>query len=116
PLFRRTEAACWSGRNPYFFRGKGGEGIGGPHAGLGMIWPMSIILRAMTSDDDAVIRTCLKILKVTHAGTGFMHESFAADDYNRYTRPWFGWANSLFGELMLDLVQRKPALMAHDIG
>ena len=115
-LFRRTEAACWSGRNPYFFRGKGGEGIGGPHAGLGMIWPMSIILRALTSDDDGVIRTCLRILKVTHAGTGFMHESFAADDYNRFTRPWFGWANSLFGELMVDLVQRKPALMAHDVG
>lgn len=115
-LFRRTEAACWSGRNPYFFRGKRGEGIGGPHAGLGMIWPMSLTLRALSSDDDDVIRTCLKILKVTHAGTGFMHESFAADDDGKYTRPWFCWANSLFGEMIVDLVKRKPALMAHDIG
>jgi len=45
-----------------------------------------------------------------------MHESFAADDDGKYTRPWFGWANSLFGELMVDLVHRKPGLMAHDIG
>lgn len=115
PLFRRTEAACWSNRNPYFFRGKRAEGIGGPHAGLGMIWPMSLILRAMSSDDDGVIRACLQILKVTHAGTGFMHESFQADDDTKYTRPWFGWANSLFGELMVDLVRRKPALMAQNI-
>lgn len=110
-LFRRTEARCWSAANPYFFRGRAGEGIGGPHVGLGMIWPMSLIVRAMSSDDDATIRRCLDILKTTHAGTGFMHEAFGADDPSHFTRPWFAWANSLFGEMIVDLAQRKPHLL-----
>ncbi|TCP96754.1 hypothetical protein C8J46_108132 [Sphingomonas sp. PP-F2F-A104-K0414] len=111
-LFRRTEARCWSAANPYFFQGKAGEGIGGPHVGLGMIWPMSLIVRAMGSDDDATIQRCLDILKTTHAGTGVMHEAFGADDPSHFTRPWFAWANSLFGEMIVNLVKRKPGLLA----
>ncbi|SDA24636.1 hypothetical protein SAMN03159340_01764 [Sphingomonas sp. NFR15] len=112
PLYRRTRALAWSARNPYFFTGAAADGIGGPHKGLGMIWPMSIIARAMTSDDDREIRQCLTWLKTTHAGTGFMHESFDRDDPTRYSRPWFAWANGLFGELILDLERRRPALLA----
>ena len=89
-----------------------GTGIGGPHIGLDMIWPMSIITHAMNSDDDAVIRQCLAWLKTTHGGTGFMHESFHRDDPGKFTRSWFAWANGLFGELILDLERRKPALLA----
>lgn len=111
PLFRRTAAAAWSERNPYFFRGRAAEGIGGPHAGLRMIWPMAIIMRALNSDDDGVIRQCLRWLKASHAGTGFMHEAFDQDDPANFTRHWFAWANGLFGELMIDLARRKPALL-----
>jgi meiotically up-regulated gene 157 (Mug157) protein len=112
PLFRRTAALAWSDRNPYFFTGTAARGIGGPHIGLDMIWPMSIITHAMNSDDDAVIRQCLAWLKTTHGGTGFMHESFDKDDPGKFTRNWFAWANGLFGELILDLERRKPALLA----
>ncbi|MES3083172.1 glycoside hydrolase family 125 protein [Sphingomonas faeni] len=112
PLFRRTAALAWSDRNPYFFTGSAARGIGGPHIGLDMIWPMSIITHAMNSDDDAVIRQCLAWLKTTHGGTGFMHESFNKDDPAKFTRSWFAWANGLFGELILDLERRKPALLA----
>lgn len=115
PLWRRTQAMAWSSHNPYFFRGKAGEGIGGPHVGLGMIWPMSIIMHAMNSDNDAVIRHCLMMLKGTDAGTGFMHEAFQADEPLRYTRSWFAWANGLFGEMIVDLVRRKPAIMAQSL-
>ena len=41
--------------NPYFFKGKVGEGVGGPHIGNKYIWPMSIIMRALTSNDDKEI-------------------------------------------------------------
>lgn len=111
PLYQRTAAAAWSERNPYFFKGTVAEGIGGPHAGLRMIWPMSIIMHALNSDDDATIRQCLRHLKASHGGTGFIHEAFDQDDAATYTRHWFAWANGLFGELMLDLARRKPGLL-----
>jgi uncharacterized protein len=116
PLYRHTRERAWSEDNPYFFRGTAAQGIGGPHVGLRMIWPMSIMIRALTSDDDAQIRECLLWLKKTHAGTGFMHEAFDQDDPSHFTRPWFAWANSLFGELILDLAARKPALLRHALG
>ena len=40
------------------------------------------------------------MLQKTHAGTGFMHESFHKDDPKKFTRSWFAWANTLFGELL----------------
>lgn len=111
PVYRATRARCLSTDNPYFFAGAAAAGVGGPHVGLKMIWPMAIMVRAFTSDDDAEIRRCLTWLKTTHAGTGFMHEAFDQDDPARFTRAWFAWANSLFGELILDLHARKPALL-----
>ncbi len=110
-LFARTRAFALSPANPYFFQGSAGEGIGGPHAGLDSIWPMSILFRAFSSRDDREIFTCLRTLRNTTAGTHFMHESFLKDDPTRYTRSWFAWANTLFGELVLELARNKPALL-----
>ncbi len=112
PLFRRTEALCWSSRNPYFFKGAAAAGIGGPHAGLGMIWPMSLIIRALSSDSPTEIRAILRTLKATHAGSGFIHESFQQDDPRHFSRAWFAWANGLFGELILDVARRYPAVLS----
>ncbi len=109
--YRRTRAQAWSARNPYFFSGRAANGIGGPHQGLRMIWPMSITMRALTSDSDAEITQCLRWLKTTHAGTGFMHEAFDQDDPAKYTRRWFAWANSLFGELIVTLAAHRPHLL-----
>lgn len=111
PIFLRTRDLAWSERNPYFSRGRAAEGVGSPHSGLGTIWPMSIMQYALASDDDARIRQCLQWLKATDAGTGFMHESFDQDDPARFTRDWFAWANTLFGELIVELAQRKPHLL-----
>ena len=110
-LYQATRAAVWSDANPYFFKGTTAEGIGGPHIGLDMIWPMSLIMRALTSDDEVEISASLATLKATTADTGFMHESFHKDDPSQFTRPWFAWANTLFGELVLDIVRRKSKLM-----
>lgn len=79
--------------NPWFFRGSVGEGVGGPHVGTGHIWPMAIMMRALTSTDDAEIIQCLTILKNTTGGTLFMHESFDRNNafYPHYTRQWFSW-------------------------
>ena len=115
PLFRRTADLAWSERNPYFFKGTAAEGIGGPHIGLDMIWPMSIITRAMNADDDATILQCLRWLKGTHGGTGFMHESFHKDDPTDFTRSWFAWANALFGQLVVEVADKRPALLARSL-
>ncbi|MBN2485987.1 MAG: glycoside hydrolase family 125 protein [Bacteroidales bacterium] len=104
PIYQNTRKFVWSTDNPYFFKGKAGEGIGGPHIGYDMVWPMSIMMKAFTSTDDKEIKFCIKMLMDTDAGTGFMHESFHKDDPANFTREWFAWQNSLFGELILKLV------------
>jgi meiotically up-regulated gene 157 (Mug157) protein len=104
PVYLNTRRFVWSTDNPYFFRGPAGEGIGGPHTGYNMIWPMSIMMKAFTATDDAEISACLRQLMRTDAGTGFMHESFSKDDAAVFTRPWFAWQNTLFGELILTLI------------
>lgn len=107
PIYQNTRKFVWSEDNPYFFKGKAGEGIGGPHVShvsLNMIWPMSIMMRAFTSQDDQEIKECIQMLVNTDANTGFMHESFHKDDANKFTREWFAWQNTLFGELILKLV------------
>ena len=104
PVYRNTRRLVWSEDNPYFQRGKAGEGIGGPHIGTHVIWPMSIMMRAFTSTDDDEIRWCIRTLLSTDAGKGFIHESFDRDDASVYTRDWFAWQNTLFGELIVKLV------------
>ena len=64
---------------------------------------------AMANDPEVL--ACLRSLKATHAGTGFMHESFDQDDPKRFTRKWFAWANTLFGELILRVRAERPHLL-----
>lgn len=103
PIYQNTRNFVWSEDNPYFFKGKDGEGIGGPHVGYDMAWPMSIMMKAFTSQDDAEIKACIEMLMKTDADTGFMHESFNVNDHYDFSRPWFAWQNTLFGELILKL-------------
>jgi uncharacterized protein len=111
PVYQNTRKLLLSLNNPFFFKGKAGEGVGGPHAGKDMIWPLGIIIRGLTSKNDEEIRSCVRILKNSHAGTGFMHESFNKDDAANYTRKWFAWANTLFGEFLWETYKRKPYLL-----
>ncbi len=110
-LYARTRQFVWSKRNPWFFQGTAGEGIGGPHVGAGYIWPMSQIMFALTSTSDEEIRRMLGLLKASSAGSGFMHESYWKDDPKKFTREWFAWANTLFGELVGRLAATKPGLL-----
>lgn len=101
PIYQNTRRFVWSDSNPYFFKGKAGEGIGGPHIGYGMAWPMSIMMKAFTSTDPEEVDECISMLLSTDNGTGFIHESFDVNDPSHFTRPWFAWQNTLFGELIL---------------
>jgi hypothetical protein len=45
-----------------------------------------------------------------------MHESFSKDDAANFTRPWFAWANTLFGELVVRLAAERPRVLASSLG
>jgi meiotically up-regulated gene 157 (Mug157) protein len=110
-IYRRTRTYLMSDSNPWYLRGKAAEGAGSPHTGKESIWPMGIILRALTSHDEQEVFTCLHMLKATHAGTGFMHESFNKDNPENFSRKWFAWANTLFGELILKVDHEFPEIL-----
>jgi meiotically up-regulated gene 157 (Mug157) protein len=112
PVYLNTRRLVLSESNPFFFKGSAGEGIGGPHVGQDMIWPMAIIMKGLTSNSDAEIKNCIQLLQKTHGDTGFMHESFHKDDPKKFTRKWFAWANTLFGEFLWKTYKEKPSLLA----
>lgn len=111
PIYQNTRKLVLSSEDPFFFKGKYAEGVGSPHTGMNMIWHMGITMRALTSDDDDEIINAVKTLIATHAGTGFMHESFNKDDPKNFTRKWFAWANTMFGELILHLHSNKKYIL-----
>lgn len=110
-IYKNTRNFLFSKNNPYYFEGKAGNGIGGPHAGLGKIWHLAVIMRGLTSTNENEIIECIKLLKSSHANTGFMHESFDKDDAAKFTRSWFAWANTLFGEFILVVQKNHPHLL-----
>ena len=110
-VYRNTRRLILSNDNPFYFSGRAAKGIGSPHTGIYLIWPIALTMQAHTSLSDEEIRQCLKTLQTTHAGTGFMHESFHKDDPSKFTRKWFAWANTLFGELILKLYNQTPHLL-----
>ncbi len=111
-IYRNTRQLVLSGANPFYCKGKAADGPGGPHVGMDMIWPLGLIVQGLTSIDDKEIRHCLDTLRRTHAGTGFMHEAFHKDDPKKFTRSWFAWANTIFGELVLKVHKERPQLLA----
>ncbi len=111
-IYQHTRHLVLSDANPYYFQGKVADGPGGPHVGMNMIWPVGLIVQGLTSTNDQEIRECLITLQKTHARTGFMHEAFNKDDPNKFTRPWFAWANTIFGELVLKTFNHNPALLS----
>ena len=107
PIYVATRKLILSKANPFFAQGKELAGMTSPHTGtVDHVWPMATIMQALTSTDGEEIQQCLQILKKSHAGTYFIHESVNVDDPKKYTRPWFCWANSLFGELILKIYDR----------
>lgn len=54
------------------------------------------------------------MIRNSDADKGLMHESYDKDNPFIYSRAWFAWANTLFGELVLKLHdERKLGLLKH---
>ncbi|KAL2165262.1 hypothetical protein VTH06DRAFT_559 [Thermothelomyces fergusii] len=111
-VYQNTRRFVLSTANPYFAKGPALSAVGGPHLGPGKGWPMAAIVAGLTAFEDlagfatarerdaAVAEQLFAVLNST-AGTGVVHETVNAWDERQWTRAWFGWANGLFGELIL---------------
>jgi uncharacterized protein len=40
-----------------------------------------------------------------------MHEAFHKDDDKKFTRKWFAWANTIFGEFLWNVLTTRPSLL-----
>lgn len=105
PIYQRTRKFVLSESNPYYHKGEFAKGVGSPHTPKGYIWPIALCVQAMTSDDLDEIAGIVDTLMHTHAGCECMHESFDPDAPEKFTREWFAWANSMFGELIFRLYE-----------
>jgi meiotically up-regulated gene 157 (Mug157) protein len=111
PLYISTRNRILSGKNPYYFKGQLGDGLGSAHTERKYIWPLFTIMRAITSSDDIEIAQCIHMLVKSAEGTGYIHESFHIDDASKFTRSWFAWANSFFGYMINHVIETKPYLL-----
>lgn len=111
-VYQNTRKLILSNWNSFYAKGNVACGVTSPHVGVcNQFWPMATIMQALTSSDEKEIGECLKILKDTHADTFFMHESVHVDNPHHYTRPWFSWVNSMFGELILKIHKENPEIL-----
>ncbi|MCL1892980.1 MAG: glycoside hydrolase family 125 protein [Holophagaceae bacterium] len=110
-LYLATRRFVLSADNPYFAEGKIARGISSPHADAHRIWHLALIAQGITSTDKAEVAQVLQTLSTTHADTYFMHEAFDKDDPKDFTRKWFAWANTFFGEFILHVYENWPELL-----
>ena len=115
-LFANTKKRILSRKNPYYFSANVNgiliDGLGSSHTKRNNLWPLFTIMRIITSEDDTEISSSLQLLIDSAKSTGYMHESFNINKFNDYTRSWFAWANSFFGYIINDLIdRRKPYLI-----
>lgn len=100
-IYRNTRKFVLSEANPWYFKGKALSGIGSPHTPGRYVWPISLMMQGITSDDGAEINALVRMLAETTGGTGYMHESVNVDNDKDFSRPWFAWANSLFAYFLI---------------
>lgn len=112
-LYKRTRAFILSKDNPYYSEGQYAKGIGSPHTPEGYIWHIGLIMQGLTSTDRGEQEELIGQLLATTGGTSFMHESFHPDRPEQYTREWFGWANSLFGQFIIEWLKGEGATQQH---
>ncbi|KAJ1028769.1 hypothetical protein NDA16_001934 [Ustilago loliicola] len=114
PVYQRTRSFVLNPRSSkWYYSGSEFSGIGGPHVGNGYAWPMSRIMQILTSTDAEEQKSALSLLRNTTAGTGLIHESISVKNATDFIRPWFGWANGLFGEALRHVEQTNPDVLKH---
>lgn len=102
-IYNNTRKFILSFDNPYYYRGKKLSGIGSAHTWKHYVWPMSLSIQSLTSEDMNEKKKLLEMIINSDDNTNYCHESVHVDDDSKYTRSWFCWANSLFAEMVDDI-------------
>jgi len=117
-VYQDTRSMILNAANENWFDGAptspGNYGLGSQHisGGLRPVWPgpgcsqqciwhLGLIMQAMTSSSNTEKEACLQQVAAT-AWHGLMHEGFNDLDNQEYNRDYFGWANALFAEWVLE--------------
>jgi meiotically up-regulated gene 157 (Mug157) protein len=103
-LYQATRAFALSDRNPYYFSGRAARGIGSPHTPRGYVWPLALVMQALTSRDSVEVGQMLRYIAASDSGDHRLHESFDANRPEKYTRDDFAWPNALYAELVHERV------------
>ncbi|KAK3355123.1 hypothetical protein B0H65DRAFT_36911 [Neurospora tetraspora] len=115
-IYQNTRRFILSLSNPYFAAGPALSAVGGPHLGPGKGWPMAATVAALTAynselsglssgakEQEKTVEQQLRMILDSTSGTGVVHETVNAWNEKDWTRSWFGWANGLFGELIVKI-------------
>ncbi|KAL8806612.1 MAG: hypothetical protein Q9182_001260 [Xanthomendoza sp. 2 TL-2023] len=115
-VYLNTRLFALSEENPYWMHGPVLSAIGGPHLGPMKAWPLASIVRIMTSEDGSgeEVREELKALLSTTDGLGLIHEGVNVWNAKDWSRHWFSWANGMFGQMILELENKKPYLLTEN--
>jgi len=99
-LYQATRTFALSDRNPYYYVGRYARGIGSPHTPRGNVWPLALVMQALTSRDGGEVAQMLHYIANSDVGDHRLHESFNANWPESFTRDDFAWPNALYAELV----------------
>jgi meiotically up-regulated gene 157 (Mug157) protein len=106
-MYATTRARVLSTKNDWFFEGPVLTGLGSPHTPPGYVWPLAVMVDALTTADAGARVAALRALLRAQCGNGLMHESVSATDASACTREWFEWANAMFTVLYEDTFKER---------
>lgn len=99
-MYENTRRFVLSPANPFYYRGKYASGEGSPHTPHGYVWPLGLVVQALTSTDSNEVARVMSYIAASDVGDHRLHESFNADWPEAFTRDDFAWPNALYGELV----------------
>lgn len=97
-IYENTRKWLLSPSNPQYFSSAqtGLKGVGSPHTPAHHLWPLSLAVQGLTSNDVQERADLLKMLLKCQGSNGLMHESVHVENPSVITREWFEWANAMF--------------------
>ena len=106
-IYQETRNRIMSSKNEHYFEGSVLTGLGSPHTPRGYVWPLAVMVDALTSDDAEKRANALRSLLKAQCGNGLMHESVHHSEGTACTREWFEWANAIFVVLYEDTLKER---------